>query len=559
MLHSTSHIHSNSHNQSNLNPMVISTNTSSSKATKSDSNADTVGVKVEVKQEPSSDSEEVKVISGHWTCDENECRGTKRGLSASEAPLRPRKKCKRNRWENQPCWKQVKSRSFAKDAKLYLSCSNSNTSEDEEMDEDGPCLSEDDDNELITEFGYGNGMTFTMDKFKQMVDKFSLRWGDCVTICDKEREYWRIVESGEDWVNVYYGSDLDVESHGSGFPLNRDSKDIKIRQRARSLSTCNKRNSSNWTSFIFPSSTNPFPSGSGSFTYMSKSGWNTNNLSNATFLHHLDESVGGVTRPMMYVGMLFSSFCWHTEDNYLYSINYMHTGEPKLWYSVPSSNATIFENAMRNHLPHLFEKNPNLLHLLVTQLSPLHLLKAGVSVKRGLQFPGQFVVTCPRAYHAGFNTGFNCAESVNFALDDWLPFSRQACWFDYRSMRLSVFSHEEFVLKACKAPDSPAIARLLAHELSIIVETEGKLRNALSSTGITILSEPLLHMQNKRIKTNSHDTSKDGYESCSVCGFDCYLSSFVCEGHPEAVSCLLHTDKVLQLFLYPHFSALSEF
>jgi hypothetical protein len=39
------------------------------------------------------------------------------------------------------------------------------------------------------------------------------------------------------------------------------------------------------------------------------------------------QHVGGITCPMLYVGMLFASFCWHTEDNYLYSINYNHFGK----------------------------------------------------------------------------------------------------------------------------------------------------------------------------------------------------------------------------------------
>jgi hypothetical protein len=39
---------------------------------------------------------------------------------------------------------------------------------------------------------------------------------------------------------------------------------------------------------------------------------------------------------------------------------------------------------------------------------------------------GEFVVTFPRGYHAGFNLGLNCAESVNFALESWLDIGRRA-------------------------------------------------------------------------------------------------------------------------------------
>jgi hypothetical protein len=38
----------------------------------------------------------------------------------------------------------------------------------------------------------------------------------------------------------------------------------------------------------------------------------------------------------------------------------------------------------------------------------------------------KFVITFPFGYHAGFNLGVNCAESVNFALDSWIEHGKKA-------------------------------------------------------------------------------------------------------------------------------------
>ena len=90
--------------------------------------------------------------------------------------------------------------------------------------------------------------------------------------------------------------------------------------------------------------------------------------------------ITGMIIPWMYVGMCFSAFCWHNEDHWTYSINYLHWGEPKVWYGIPGDKAESFEKAMRNLVPDLFKSSPDLLHQLVTTCNPNLLTKLGVPV-----------------------------------------------------------------------------------------------------------------------------------------------------------------------------------
>ena len=68
--------------------------------------------------------------------------------------------------------------------------------------------------------------------------------------------------------------------------------------------------------------------------------------------------------------------------------------------------------------PHLF--------LALRLTSRLALNGAHVKANTLVQYQGEFVITFPRGYHAGFNIGLNCAESVNFALDSWMDLGRKA-------------------------------------------------------------------------------------------------------------------------------------
>lgn len=86
----------------------------------------------------------------------------------------------------------------------------------------------------------------------------------------------------------------------------------------------------------------------------------------------------------------------------------------------------------------------------VTQLSPSVLKSEGVSVYRAVQGPGEFVLTLPRAYHSGFNSGFNCAEAVNVAPVDWLPHGQCAVELYREQHRKTSISHDKLLLKTAK-------------------------------------------------------------------------------------------------------------
>ena len=50
----------------------------------------------------------------------------------------------------------------------------------------------------------------------------------------------------------------------------------------------------------------------------------------------------------------------------------------------------------------------------------------GIQPLRLVQRAHEFVITYPYGYHSGYNLGFNCAESVNFALPTWIEIGRRA-------------------------------------------------------------------------------------------------------------------------------------
>ncbi|KAK4220804.1 hypothetical protein QBC38DRAFT_163267 [Podospora fimiseda] len=153
--------------------------------------------------------------------------------------------------------------------------------------------------------------------------------------------------------------------------------------------------------------------------------WNLNKLPN--LLDVLGTKVPGVNTAYLYLGMWKATFAWHLEDVDLYSINYLHFGAPKQWYSISQADARRFEAAMKNIWPTDAKACDQFLRHKGFLISPAHLKQHyNITVNKCVSYPGEFVVTYPYGYHSGYNLGYNCAEAVNFALDSWLPMGKIA-------------------------------------------------------------------------------------------------------------------------------------
>lgn len=153
--------------------------------------------------------------------------------------------------------------------------------------------------------------------------------------------------------------------------------------------------------------------------------WNVAKLEN--LLDVLGTKVPGVNTAYLYMGMWKATFAWHLEDVDLYSINYIHFGAPKQWYSISQEDARKFEKAMKTNWPVDAKNCDQFLRHKTYLISPDVLQKQyGVKVNKLVHYEGEFVITYPYGYHSGYNIGYNCAESVNFATESWLEFGRIA-------------------------------------------------------------------------------------------------------------------------------------
>lgn len=166
----------------------------------------------------------------------------------------------------------------------------------------------------------------------------------------------------------------------------------------------------------------------GTLTDADVTSWNINSL--GSILDYVNKdygiSIAGVNTAYLYFGMWKTTFAWHTEDMDLYSINYLHFGAPKTWYAIPTAYGRKLEELANRLFAENYELcNAHLRHKM-TIISPNVLRKYQIPFNKITQEPGEIMITFPFGYHAGFNHGFNCAESTNFATPRWVEYGKRA-------------------------------------------------------------------------------------------------------------------------------------
>ncbi|KAI3812584.1 hypothetical protein L1987_17295 [Smallanthus sonchifolius] len=354
---------------------------------------------------------------------------------------------------------------------------------------------------------FHSGRNYTFRDFEKMANKvFARRYysSGCLPATHVEKEFWREIASGNT-ESVEYACDVD----GSAF------------------------------------SSSPTDE-------LGNSKWNLKKVArlSRSILRLLDTTIPGVTEPMLYIGMLFSMFAWHVEDHYLYSINYHHCGAEKTWYGVPGHAALDFENVVRqkvyNHDILSTEGVDGAFDVLLgkTTLFPPNILsQRGVPVYKAVQKPGEYVVTFPRAYHAGFSHGFNCGEAVNFAIGDWFPLGSIASRRYALLNRTPLIPHEELLCKEAmlisSVGDYEELDRCsvdIASKLSIKVSFVNLIRFQHHARWCLMRSRECMG-----VSQHSHATIL-----CSVCKRDCYVAYINCNCYLHPV-CLRHDYKSLNL------------
>ncbi|XP_027349831.1 putative lysine-specific demethylase JMJ16 [Abrus precatorius] len=382
------------------------------------------------------------------------------------------------------------------------------------------------------------GLKFSLKTFKKYADEFKTQYFNYkdknkimgsdinLAVCQQqwepsveniEGEYKRIAQNPTEEIEVLCSNTLEAGVFSSGFPAVSDPLEA----------------------YTYPE-------------YL-KSGWNLNNMLSlpGSLLSFESSQASHNFSPRVHVGMCFSPLNWKVEEHHLYSLSYMHLGEPKVWYSVPARFSVNFETIWKKYLPDLCAGQPDMHNKLVMQLSSSILKAADIPVYRCVQCPREFVLVFPGAYHSGFDCGFNCSEAVSFAPLEWLLHGQNVVELYCEQKRKTIISYDKLLLQAAREAvrakwEADLCMKSTSENLTSkdVYQRNGILTKALKSR---VQSETLKRkflctsLVSQRMDENFDATCK---RECSICLRDLHLSAVGCSCSEDKFACLDHVKQL---------------
>ena len=151
-----------------------------------------------------------------------------------------------------------------------------------------------------------------------------------------------------------------------------------------------------------------------------------------------------------------------------------------------------------------------------------------------MQEAGNYILTFPYAYHAGFNCGFNCAEATNFAPADWLPFGLEASERYSEDQRYCSVAHDAMLMELGREVQQPG-----AHpSLAPTVTAELDRRTLLE---VRRRGEVRRSWAEREERMSDAQLAFCADNDCAVCLADLHLSALFCDCSPNQPTCLRHT------------------
>lgn len=378
--------------------------------------------------------------------------------------------------------------------------------------------------------GTRKGENYSIDDIERVSASFERQWfgsdeqAAAATLAQRESEFWRVVEEGEDIAEVLIAEDLETTRYGSGFP---------------------RRKSTGTTAEESPYAAHP---------------WNLLNIphapgEHANLLRVLEDHIPGVTSPTISFSMLFSAYPWRVQPHELYGLDYLHWGAPRKHYAVPAHAAALLEAALRAALPPKLARQPEVLYKIHCLLAPRVLAASGVPLTAVTQEPGSFILTFPNAYHTAISLGVNCSEFVAFAPPDWLRFGAMSV-SKYRHYRKPCsFSHERLLVRTATVasvsggtiiggtdrvvdPPGPRTCHWVSQELERVASEERVMRAKLWSEGL---------VRSRRVdQPVGMDFGDQSDPGCAICHLPLHLSAVECDCCPRRRTCLHHAANLCE-------------